>query len=278
MVDGIENLITSPEEDRTSLSPARSTTLGTAIPWPAKEEHNPPKGEVEEERVLDMQLSSKRNATKDEKTDLTLPIIVSKDSKTLEDLNGDSSPHDQNIHLPNIFSQLEQMDYSEEGEGSDVTDGDLSTSEEEESGSDEEDSLTDEKPFLPELGLATSLTWPAILQYAKESESMASSYFSLQNSEEVERRIVQARAMVGQDQAPSSSSEKSAEEDGREDLVPVREERISTDDSKDLCQCEFCGKMVPRMSLMPDALRDIENMKEEVMLIKINSCLLLLFV
>ena len=104
-----------------------------------------------------------------------------------------------------------------------------------------------------------NLPWPMILQYMRESESLVSDYFSIDNKDAIEARIEKNKKLQKQplherglfkshqsrfnDRELVSSSTSSSEEQGE-----LGEE---DDESAERYQiCDFCGQPSPRVSLL----------------------------
>lgn len=155
---------------------------------------------------------------------------------------------------PSIFHQLEQMNYSDDSE-SDQSEAETSSDEEE---TDSEDREPPIKPNIPDLQSVAELSWPTILQYVRDSQSMASRYFSLQNKEAVDRRTEEAKALLNQDeQDPSVHFEDLDPSIERGPLSPPE------NPSEPIVTCHFCGKKMPRRSLLEDT-KNIEKIQEQV--------------
>lgn len=132
--------------------------------------------------------------------------------------------------VPLLVSQLSGLEFP-----SDFS-SDSSTEDE------EEQDVEDEEipPPYPEVQ-ADQLSWPAILQYLRESESAASKYFSLDQPTSNHREM--KRESVGVKQ-PSRGQEEGFSSDctAREADYPVVE-RMSR-------ECDFCGHEAPQWSVL----------------------------
>ena len=166
-------------------------------------------------------------------SDLVLPPLVSgPGSSTYEPVNTAPTPTDN--HLPPIFQQLEQFSFSEqetdERSSGDDTEDEDSTRNTESITMDEIDLHMEKYDKLRSAGKEPGLT---ILQYLKESESRYYEYFSMKNKDEVDKRINEARV-----KSPR------AEEVGMQ---------------SELTTCQFCGKTIPKMSLLQVIQEDNEE-------------------
>lgn len=180
--------------------------------------------------------------------DLSLPdIVVPRETGSLRDEMNLSSPHNseemllpprdngegEEKNIPLLVSQLSGLEFP-----SDIS-SDSSTEDEEEQNIEDEEIL----PPYPDVQ-ADQLSWPAILQYLRESESAASKYFSLDKKNlslpthrEVEREHADVLE-VSQGQGEGFRSD----ETKRETNSPVvkRMER----------ECDFCGHSAPQWSVL----------------------------
>lgn len=181
--------------------------------------------------------------------------------KDVCDTNTDS------IDVPPILHQLEQMNYSEDD---DESDSDETSSSDDDNQDDEERdddmSLTNHNLKIPDLQSAKSLPWPSILQYVRESETMAGQYFSLQNKEAVERRNVKAQAMMGQkeeEEVPLLERTSVGTLAGDECTTVNPVGPVALEESDVVSACHFCGKKLPRRSLLAET-KNVESIREQV--------------
>ena len=135
---------------------------------------------------------------------------------------------DEQLTLPPaIVQQLEEMDFASESNSS----------------SDENDSKyqEDDPPKVSDIQ-ARELPWPAILQYLRESESLACKYFSLENRHRstTGKRSRRSAATVGR----SSHSKGAARQ------VEARASGARAFLPEGGTVCEFCGQVSPRHSLL----------------------------
>ncbi len=203
---------------------------------------------------------------------ITLPAISGNANTASHDVatkseNGESSA---NANQLSIFQQLEQTICSEDEEGGSGSSNETSSGEEDgETAEDSDDSAEMAKqPSMPDLEGVTALPLPAILHYMKESESMASKYFSLQNRAEVDRRKEEAklRTCLGDDEENSTLGMTTCH--NKDDSNGYREEidgKASKVEEDSVLVCHFCGKNLPRRTLLADT-QDINKIKEEVKL------------
>ena len=159
-------------------------------------------------------------------SDLVLPPLV---PSSMYDEPVNTAPTPTGNHLPPIFQQLEQFSFSEQ-ETDERSSGD--DTEDEDSTNNTESITMDEIDLHMEkyAGKEPGLT---ILQYLKESESRYYEYFSMKNKDEVDKRINEARV-----KSPR------AEEVGMQ---------------SELTTCQFCGKTIPKMSLLQVLQEDNEE-------------------
>lgn len=175
---------------------------------------------------------------------LVLPPIVAKSHSKTDCIptackRGSDKPA-IDLHLPSIFNQLEMFSFSdheiEEDESFTDSDDDDCDDDESYSGTGhtyndrEDDELHDEK--YASLQTAVKQPGPAILKYVRESESLYYSYFSIQNKEAVDKRIADARARSPGPRGPGS------------------DESDSFGACSSMNSCQFCGKSIPRLSLL----------------------------
>lgn len=154
--------------------------------------------------------------------------------------------------IPALVGRLSELEFPS-GSSSDSH-----TSEEEEDNDNMYDGLTPDPqpkklPPYPEVPTG-QLSWPAILQYLRESESEAGRYFSLNRSREMEKECrVEEREPLVEDRVRGIST-------GQEELA-----RGSTTDGGDRAQllddhspavekmsreCDFCGQSAPQWSVL----------------------------
>ena len=184
---------------------------------------------------------------------------------TVDTNSHESSTNSKDANELSLLQELERANLSEdEGSESNVND-DLSdrTSSDEScsSSSDDDDDGSAKQSKMPNLQGLSVLPLPAILHYMRESESMASRYFSLQNRAEVKRRSEEAKLGLGAN-CDDGQDTGSAETQGRnhQDETDGRPKDAEEDSS---ISCHFCGKKLPRRTLLAD-VQDIDKIKEEV--------------
>lgn len=183
------------------------------------------------------------------------------------DPSTNTASHEANLQGDSAFSQLEQVDYSEDEDSDETDDVTTSSDDDKEKENEDEDEVTKmHKPNIPDLQSVKDLSWPTILQYVRDSQTMASQYFSLQNKEEVEKRSMEAKAMAEQTECSVSSPEE------RPDAAAGGSEGYMGDhmmagsvagDMDGSLACHFCGKILPRRSLLAES-QDVESIREKV--------------
>lgn len=163
-----------------------------------------------------------------------------------------------------LFRHLEQVDYSDDENDVESSDEEASSGGENSDTSNDENEPDETPPNIPDLRSLADLSWPAILRYIRDSESMASQYFSLQNKEIVDRRMAGAKALLNQeidsDQDRVSSGLSEEELNSR---VEGKPETMQTTEEDGIQKCHFCGKDLPRRSLLDDT-RDVDKIQEQV--------------
>ena len=153
---------------------------------------------------------------------------------------------------------MEQIDYSRH----ESSEGLASSSDDEEGGSSDDSDEDGTKQIFPALQCMTELSWPAILQYVRESETMAGDYFSMKNREVIDQRIMAAKGMFKRNESLSLTVQKSNEDkDHTEDEDHTKEELVSC--TEDKFTCDFCGNRLPRISLLL-ASQNTDDLKEKV--------------
>ena len=139
------------------------------------------------------------------------------------------------LQLPPILTtQLQEIDFP-------TSDQESSSSSDEDEDDREENAIGKLQKF-PYLQVS-DLPLPAILQYLRESESLASEYFSLQNKHSVD---MNARKEGGVDK-----------EDRGKQIAKDPEVEVSLITGSDVC--EFCGQQSPRQSLLSSTTEQQEK-------------------
>ena len=182
--------------------------------------------------------------------------------KTDENVN-DSKEGDNNIIITeesrdvSIFSleQLEQLTFpffeKQAEQERDEVEGESNM----DSGNEEEDrSRIASSIPAPHIKL-DNLPWPMILQYVRESESLASEYFSLNNKEAVESRIAHNKR-IQQSTPENGLHTQSIRHHNNTSLGVVCGTESETNGTEkqeeyETCQiCDFCGQTSPQISLL----------------------------
>ena len=133
---------------------------------------------------------------------------------------------------PVLTTQLQEIDFP-------TSDHESSSSSDED---DREENAIGKLQKFPDLQVS-DLPLPAILQYLRESESLASEYFSLQNKHSVD---MNARKEGGVDK-----------EDRGKQIAKDPEVEVSLITYSDVC--EFCGQQSPRQSLLSSTTEEQEK-------------------
>ena len=169
----------------------------------------------------------------------SLPQLVPTASKKTSELQDRMSPASCSAALklpPILTTQLKEIDFP-------ASDQESSSSSDENDDDDGEENTNGKLYKFPDLQVS-DLPWPAILQYLRESESLASEYFSLQNKHSVD---VTAHKERGVD-----------EEDSDKQTAKYPEVELSLlPSSSDVC--EFCGQKSPRRSLLSSITEEQEE-------------------
>ena len=171
--------------------------------------------------------------------DLSLPdIVVPRETENLSSPEvmmlspGDNGEGEENS-VPLLVSQLSRLEFPSDQSS------DCSTEDEEEQNIEDEEIL----PPYPDVQ-ADQLSWPAILQYLRESESAASKYFSLNKSPpthtEVEREHVEVLEVRQPPQGQQEGFRSDETEKETNNPVVERMER----------ECDFCGRAAPQWSVL----------------------------
>lgn len=137
---------------------------------------------------------------------------------------------DSVLKLPHLITtQLQEIDFrGSDQESLSSTDG----GEE----SDTDTSHRERQQGFPDFQVS-SLPWPTILQYLRESESLASEYFSLKNKHPV---AVDGPGVHEERPEKEEKGEWTTKDTQAEVLLPGSDSNI----------CEFCGQQSPRFSLL----------------------------
>ena len=212
-------------------------------------------------------VTERDNCTTDAK-ELTLPPIVSVsekvEEKSLEELNDVIKTAESSDVSVSSLEQLEQLTFpfleAQQAERSSVSKEESSSNDEEE---EEEGRDASEKSgtevSAPSLKL-DNLPWPTILQYVRESESLASEYFSIDNKEAVESRMAQNKKLLHQPKSDTSRGDSSRKhkpgshikEEG--ELDSSSESTVNStekEEGSEKCHiCDFCGQNSPEVSLL----------------------------
>jgi hypothetical protein len=151
------------------------------------------------------------------------------------------------------IEQLEQLTFPffEDKTLEEDSDGDSDTEEASDKAEDDErDSNCSQSvspvPPAPRLKV-DNLSWPSILQYMRESESLTSDYFSLNNKEAIESRLAHNKRL--QQRVTSAEAERLK---NHQFLSGSSEERNSESDSMAARGqiCDFCGQSTTQISLL----------------------------
>lgn len=100
-----------------------------------------------------------------------------------------------------------------------------------------------------------NLPWPLILQYMRESESLSSEYFGLDNKEAVESRIAHNKRLQQSTSEDGLHTHRSRHLNSTSEAV-VCDTESETDgaeeqEESETCQiCDFCGQTSPKISLL----------------------------
>lgn len=184
--------------------------------------------------------------------ELVLPPIISVASQVVETDNeeDDTIPESMKAVSLSSIDQLEQLTFPFfEDRTAEDSDGESDTEEANDKNEDDErDSSWSSStiPVAPRLKL-NNLPWPSILQYMRESESLTSEYFSLNNKEAVESRLAcnkRLQRTVTSEEAERLKnchlmSGKLEESDSESDLMAAKSQI-----------CDFCGQSSTQISLL----------------------------
>ena len=198
--------------------------------------------------------------------ELTLPPIVSVsenvEEKSLEELNDVIKTAESSDVSVSSLEQLEQLTFpfleAQQAERSSVSKEESSSNDEEEEGRDTSEKIGTEVS-APSLKL-DNLPWPTILQYVRESESLASEYFSIDNKEAVESRMAQNKKLLHQPKSDTSRGDSSRKHKPgshikeEEELDSSSESTVNSmekEEGSEKCHiCDFCGQNSPEVSLL----------------------------
>lgn len=185
--------------------------------------------------------------------ELVLPPIMSAVSSQVvetDDEEGDTISESMKAVSLSSIEQLEQLAFPFfEDKTAEDSDGESETEEPNNKAEDDEiDSCNSQSisPIPPRLKL-NNLSWPSILQYLRESESVTSGYFSLNNKDAVESRLAENKRLqrtVTSEEAERLKSHQitsggSEEGDTESDLVAAKSQI-----------CDFCGQSTTQVSLL----------------------------
>ena len=176
------------------------------------------------------------------KEEIHLPEIVSVTESKVEETEK------KTFNLPPLLDQLETLDFPEspngsESSGNESKDDDETIAKTDDESEDHEDS----EDTLVKLKL-DNLPLPSILQYIRESESIASNYFSLQNKKSVDARLPVSAAAVGVNEvAPLEDSETGKHTEEENDTTAGQ---CGHEESTVVYTCDFCGSPTPQHSLL----------------------------
>lgn len=149
------------------------------------------------------------------------------------------------------IEQLEQLTFPffEDKAAAEDSNGDSDTEKaSDKAEDDEQDSSQSISPVPPAPRLKVdNLSWPSILQYMRESESLASDYFSLNNKEAIESRLAHNKRL--QQRVTSAEAERLK---SYQIMSSSGEERDSESDSMAARGqiCDFCGQNTTQISLL----------------------------
>ena len=188
--------------------------------------------------------------------ELVLPPITSATSQVveIEKEESDDTFVTESVKATSLSSieQLEQLTFPFfEDRTSEDSDGDTEEASYKTDDDIERDSSRSSSspvPVAPRLKL-DNLPWPSILQYMRESESLASDYFSLSNKEAIESRLAQNKRLqqtVTSEEAERLKNCHIASGDG---------EKSNSESEGDLMAaksqiCDFCGQSSTQISLL----------------------------
>lgn len=109
-----------------------------------------------------------------------------------------------------------------------------------------------------------NLPWPMILQYMRESESLASEYFSLNNKEAVESRIAHNKGLQHSTSEGGLHTQSRHLNNTSQDVVCDTESETNGAEKQEeyeTCQiCDFCGQTSPEISLLQLAESKVQGM------------------
>ena len=188
--------------------------------------------------------------------ELILPSIISSAASQVVEM--DSEEEDEAIPesvKPLSVSSIEQLEQLTfpffEDKPAEDSDGDSDAEEGSDKAEDEErdssqGSSPDPIPPAPRLKV-DNLSWPSILQYMRESESLTSNYFSLSNKEAIESRLAHNKRL--QQRVTSAEAERMK---SRHIVSGGDEERDSESESIAARSqiCDFCGQSTTPISFL----------------------------
>ena len=189
--------------------------------------------------------------------ELILPSIVSSAASQVIEMDNeeeaDTIPEYEKAVSLSSIEQLEQLTFPFfEDKTAEVSDGDSDTEEGSDRAEDEErdssqSSSPDPIPLAPRLKV-DNLSWPSILQYMRESESLTSNYFSLSNKEAIESRLAHNKRL----QQRVTSAEAERMKRSHHTVSGGDEEKGSESDSVAARNqiCDFCGQSTTQISLL----------------------------
>ena len=211
LVDGGESLATSPT-DRRQSSELRLPPIAPADGVEHGRESDPCEGILSAETnavmgVRETGLQEREDELEEEEEEKE---VVEGEEEEDQEISLEQLPQ---IDIPLNCSSDEHTSEEEEGD------------EEDEEGEDEkgdETETAEPPPPYPNLH-AEQVSWPAVLQYLRESDSLASHYFNLEREQRVE----------------GEGGTKGGEEGG-----------VSTGEGKVCSECQFCGHTPPQWSIL----------------------------
>lgn len=121
------------------------------------------------------------------------------------------------------------------------------------------------RPVSAPLLKLDNLSWPSILQYMCESESLAMEYFSLENKEAVESQMAHNKRLLQQQAVPSKGNRTSHKElvsssESSTDSTEKAEEDNGLSEERPIC--DFCGQPSSEVSLLQLAGNEVLMCKD----------------
>ena len=169
----------------------------------------------------------------------SLPQLVPMARENTSELQDHMPPASCSTSLklpPILATQLQEIDFP-------VSDQESSSSSDEDDDDDREENANGKLRKFPDLQVSY-LPLPAILQYLRESESLASEYFSLRNKHSVDVNTCKEGEVHKEDRDKQIAKD------------PEVEVSLTTSGSD---VCEFCGQQSPRQSLLSSTMEEKEE-------------------